>query len=331
LSTALQRRGAPGWLTMIVTLLLIYGVLIFLGASIYLSITRFAAILYQSPEKLNAIVANITQTLEQLGVNTSDTSQITSLISPARIASVASSLVSASAAAAGAIGLIFALAFFMALDADNFSSRIRLVTRFRPDTATALTNLGKSTRSYYIVAAVFGAIVAVVDWILLTIVGVPDAWLWAILAFVTNFIPNIGFLIGLIPPTIIALVTMDWQSAVIVFLGYCVINVVIQVLIQPKVVGDTVQINATLSFLALIVWTFILGGLGAILAIPMTLLVRALFVDSKPQLRWVRVLFSSPDGPKPKKPPSPTNDVGPTGADSAGSGEQEPPAAATAG
>ena len=58
------------------------------------------------------------------------------------------------------------------------------------------------------------------------------------------------------------------------------INVVIQMLIQPKVVGDSVQLNTTLTFLALIIWTFLLGGLGAILAIPMTLLIRALFIDS---------------------------------------------------
>ena len=83
----------------------------------------------------------------------------------------------------------------------------------------------------------------------------------------------------------------------IIAVGYSVLNVVVQTLIQPKVVGDRVQLNTTLTFLALIIWTFLLGGLGAILAIPMTLLIRALFVDSQPQHRWVRALFSS--GPPP--------------------------------
>ena len=155
------------------------------------------------------------------------------------------------------------------------------------------------------VAAAFGAIVAVVDWILLIIVGVPNAWLWALLAFVTNFIPNIGFILGVIQPAILALLTIDWRAALIIVIGYSVINVIIQVLIQPKVVGDRVELNTTLTFLALVVWTFILGGLGAILAIPMTLLVRALFIDSRPQLRWIRVLFSSGDGPKPRIVPKP--------------------------
>ena len=315
LSTALERRGVPTIITMILNLVLIYGVLIFLGLSIYLAITRFATTLIQSPEKFNELIANATKLLQQVGINNVDTSQIASLFSPSRIASLASSLVNASAAVAGMLGLIFALTFFMALDTANFANRLSLVTRFRPHMATALVNLGKSTRSYFAVAAIFGGIVAVADWILLTVVGVPDAWLWAILAFVTNFVPNIGFLIGVIPPAVLALVTMDWQSAVIVFAGYCVINVVIQVLIQPKVVGDTVQLNTTLTFMALIIWTFILGGLGAILAIPMTLLVRALFIDSKPELRWIRVLFSSPGGPKkPAKPSTQKQPPAPAGA-----------------
>jgi AI-2 transport protein TqsA len=99
--------------------------------------------------------------------------------------------------------------------------------------------------------------------------------------------------LGLIPPALVAWLVIDWQTAVIIAIGYSVLNVVVQTLIQPKVVGDRVQLNTTLTFLALVVWTFLLGGLGAILAIPMTLLIRALFIDSRPQHRWVRTLFSS--------------------------------------
>jgi AI-2 transport protein TqsA len=328
----LERRGVPKALTMIVTLLLVYGVLIGMGLAVYLSITRFATTLINNPDKFNDLITSGTALLQQLGIQSPDISTVTNLVSPGRIATVASSLVSASAAVAGALALIFALAFFMAMDAVNFTGRLRIVTRFRPDMAKALVGLGKSTRSYFAVAATFGGIVAVVDWVLLTIVGVPDAWLWAILAFVTNFIPNIGFLIGVIPPAILALLTIDWQAALVVFLGYCVINVIIQVLIQPRVVGDTVQLNTTLTFLALIVWTFVLGGLGAILAIPMTLLVRALFIDSRAEHRWVRVLFSSADGPKPKKPASsgslPSSTGSSTGSPAGGSAQEQPPAPA---
>jgi predicted PurR-regulated permease PerM len=113
------------------------------------------------------------------------------------------------------------------------------------------------------------------------------------LAFITNYIPNIGFIIGLVPPTIIALLDKDVVTAIIVVVVYCVLNFVIQTIIQPRVVGVTVGLSATLSFLSLIVWATILGASGAFLAIPLSLLVKALLVDVDPEQNWVGVLLSS--------------------------------------
>jgi AI-2 transport protein TqsA len=74
---------------------------------------------------------------------------------------------------------------------------------------------------------------------------------------------------------------------------YCVLNFVIQTIIQPRVVGVTVGLSATLSFLSLIVWATILGASGAFLAIPLSLLVKALLVDVDPEQIWVSPLLSS--------------------------------------
>ena len=120
------------------------------------------------------------------------------------------------------------------------------------------------------------------------------------MAFITNYIPNIGFIIGLVPPTIIALLDQDVVTAIIVVVVYCVLNFVIQTIIQPRVVGVTVGLSATLSFLSLIVWATILGASGAFLAIPLSLLVKALLVDVDPEQTWVSPLLSSE---KPGKEP----------------------------
>lgn len=294
---ALERRKVPRGVTIPLSMLLVYGVIIFLGAFVYLAIARFALIVADNGDKFTELAGYVSQLAQQFGVDPTNVQQIFTIISPARLVNLASTVVSVSANILTALAFLAALVFFMALDAANFSARLAMVVRLRPATARALANLGVSTRSYFAVAAVFGAIVAIFDWILLAVLGIPYAWLWALLAFVTNFIPNIGFVLGLIPPALVGWLLIDWQTAVIIAIGYSVLNVVIQTLIQPKVVGDRVQLNTTLTFLALVVWTFILGGLGAILAIPMTLLVRALFVDSQPQNRWVRALFAS--GPPP--------------------------------
>jgi AI-2 transport protein TqsA len=139
----------------------------------------------------------------------------------------------------------------------------------------------------------------------LTILDIDNAWLWGLLAFITNYIPNVGFIIGLIPPTIVALLDHDPATALAVVVIYCVLNVVIQSVIQPRVVGTTVGLSATLSFLSLIVWSTILGGVGAFLAVPASLFVKALFVDVDPDRGWLTPLLSSSAESAPADHPSP--------------------------
>ena len=156
----------------------------------------------------------------------------------------------------------------------------------------ALANFARGTRSYMGVSAGFGLIVAVIDGVALQIMGVPGAFVWAVLAFVTNFIPNIGFVIGVIPPALIALLDSGPGLMIAVIVVYSVINFLIQSVIQPRVVGDAVGLSPTLTFLSLVFWTWVIGPLGALLAVPLSLLTRALLVEAD---RW------HPVGPAPDR------------------------------
>lgn len=141
----------------------------------------------------------------------------------------------------------------------------------------------------------FGLIVAVMDWVALIILGVPLAMVWGVLAFVTNYIPNIGFVLGLVPPAIFALLTGGPVDAIWVVAVYCVINLVMQSFVQPKFTGDAVGLTPTVTFLSLVFWSAIAGALGAILAVPLTLAVKALVVDADPRMRWLSIFLTTPD------------------------------------
>jgi AI-2 transport protein TqsA len=127
----------------------------------------------------------------------------------------------------------------------------------------------------------------------LWIIGVPLPVLWAVLSFLTNFIPNVGFIIGLIPPALLALLTGGVPEMLLVIGVYCVLNFVIQTVIQPRFVGDSVGLAMTTTFVALVFWAWLLGPIGALLAIPLTLLVKALLVDVDPSARWANALAGS--------------------------------------
>jgi AI-2 transport protein TqsA len=141
------------------------------------------------------------------------------------------------------------------------------------------------------VSTVFGAIVAVGDAIALAILAVPAAPLWGLLAFITNYVPNIGFVLGVVPPALLGLLAGGWGELIAILVVYTLLNFVVQTLIQPRFVGDSVGLSMTVTFIALLFWGWVLGALGALLAIPLTLAVKALLVDVDPRGHWLDALL----------------------------------------
>jgi predicted PurR-regulated permease PerM len=227
-----------------------------------------------------------------------------SKIDPAKIVTLIGTLL------AGLSGLLTGLVFlvclmlFLSVEAGGIDRRLAAVASDRADLATALRSFAQGTRSYLLVTTVFGLIVAVLDGAALAIIGVPLALLWALLAFITNYIPNVGFIIGVVPPALLALITSGVPEMLVVIGVYCVLNFVIQTLIQPRFVGDSVGLAMTTTFVALVFWTWLIGPIGAILAIPLTLLAKALLVDVDPTARWATALAGNL-APEPKAPRTP--------------------------
>jgi hypothetical protein len=146
------------------------------------------------------------------------------------------------------------------------------------------------------VTTVFGFLVAVVDTVALVLLGVPLALLWGLVSFLTNYVPNIGFFLGLVPPTLLALLVGGPGLALAVIVVYSLANFVLQSVIQPVFVGDAVGLSVTLSFLSVIMWTVVMGPMGAVLAVPLTLFVHAILVGQDPDRRWARVLLAGTSG-----------------------------------
>jgi AI-2 transport protein TqsA len=188
--------------------------------------------------------------------------------------------------------LLLALLLFMGLDAANYPARLLSAATQRPQIVTALRSFAHGTRQYLLVSTVFGLIVAVIDTLVLWALDVPLPLLWGLLAFITNYIPNVGFIIGLVPPALLGLLEGGPDLMLTVIILYSIINFVIQSIIQPKFVGDAVGLSTTLSFLSLVFWAGVIGPLGALLAIPLSLLVKALLIDIDPTTQWISRLIS---------------------------------------
>jgi AI-2 transport protein TqsA len=288
-----ERYRLPALVGMLLSLLAVYGIVFGLFAILVIGGIQFATLLQDYGPQFQAFLQDAARVLESVGISQTQIQDFVNELSPSKLVGVAGSLLGGLAGVLSNIFFLIVLLFFTVADAGDFASKLKRLPVSGERLADSFDRFAHGSRQYLVVATIFGAIVAFCDVIALLILDIRYAWLWGLLAFITNYIPNIGFIIGLVPPTIVALLEKDVVTAIIVVIVYCVLNFVIQTIIQPRVVGVTVGLSSTLSFLSLIVWATILGASGAFLAIPLSLLVKAVFIDSDPDHDWLKPLLSS--------------------------------------
>jgi len=297
----LQRR-VPGWCASVLCILLVSGIIVGLALSVVLAVARFGSLLPAYADDLADLVDDATAWLHHLGIDDDQVGHVRSGFDLSGLADLVTAALTGVFGAASSLAFILALCLFLTVDGRTFPAQLGAVAQHRPQLVNALVEFAVGTRRYLWVSTVFGLVVAILDTIALYLLDVPAPLLWGLLAFLTNYIPNIGFVIGLIPPAILALLETGPGLMLAVVVIYSVLNLVIQSTIQPKVVGDAVGLSTTLTFLSLVFWSWIIGPVGAILAVPLTLLARALLVDADPSNRWLVPLIANRevagDGPR---------------------------------
>jgi AI-2 transport protein TqsA len=288
----LLRKAAPGWAAALATILLVYAILAGMIVALVVSAVQLAGIVPQYSDQFSSLVDDVGAKLGSMGLQPEQVDALHQAFDPSKLVGLLTSLASSAVGIVTLIVFVATLVLFIGFDAIRFPANLRAARTERPAIVDAVGTFAKATRTYMSVTSLFGLIVAVIDSLALWAMGIPGALVWGVLSFVTNFIPNIGFVIGVIPPAIIALLEGGPTLMIWVIVVYSVINFVIQSIIQPKYQGDALGLSTTLTFLSLIFWAWVLGPLGAILALPLTMLVKAVFVDVDPDARWLGPLLS---------------------------------------
>lgn len=302
--TWLRARRVPGPLATLASLVAVYAVLAAIIAAMVWSVLRLVDVMPQYLEQGRDLYQQAIDLLAGYGVEESQLEELMSSIDPQQIASLVQSLASQLSSGASLLVLLLTGLIFLVLDTGSVEKRMAVLTDQNPRAAAAFTDFARRVRSYWVVTTVFGLLVAVVDVVFLLALGIPLALTWGVFSFVTNYIPNVGFVIGLVPPMLIALLEKGPVMAVVVAVGYWAINFIAQTVIQPRVTGDMVGLNATVIFISLIVWAYLLGPLGALVAVPATIFMKAVLVDHVPGNRWLTALLGAE--PRPEQAPADT-------------------------
>lgn len=278
----LPRRGAV-WATLgsIVALLSVV-----LYAVVW-ALTRFAALLPRYRNQATEWFESLRARAEEAGFGNAQLQSLLADLDHGRTASWAAGFASSVAGLTLTAFVVVFLVGFMVADSPAFAGALRQARRERPELVDALIRATAASRENVLLNAVFGLGLAAVITILMWIMGVPGAPIWGILTFVTNFIPNIGFLIRVTPPVVIAGLESGVALAVAVVVVFTIANIIAEHVLRPRFVGRSAGLSSTASLLSLVFWTFALGAIGAILAVPLTIFARALLIEADPRTRWL--------------------------------------------
>jgi predicted PurR-regulated permease PerM len=271
----LIRRKFSKGLAVIVTVLLIL-----VGGSVLISIltVSLAGLIGKLPDyqaRLTSFWNAITAFFIERGIN------LTSLLSlkefdPRRVVAVAGKMLEAvlqglSNSLFIVIIIVFVLVELASLQHRNFRSKSGR-TGFQDRVNQAVGDVGK----YISITGWNGLINAVANLLLLLVLGVDFALTWAVLSFFFNFIPNIGIVMAILPPAVIALLEFGWVRALVVVAGYLVLNFICESVIKPRSMKARFNISPLVTILSVVFWSWVLGAPGTILAVPLTITLQRL-------------------------------------------------------
>lgn len=290
----MEKKKIPWGLGATIVLLSAGLVFTVLGGIIGDSISKFISDAPKYEERLEGVFVASIEGLNQLGANI-NTEQILEEADPGKIITFA-------AGAAGEIGkvvkgtaLVIVISVFMLFGAKSFLYKTELIEKIHSiPLLTFFDTIGNSVRHYLSIKSVTSLITGFLIWIWLLVVGVEYAILWAVIAFLLNFIPSIGSPIAAIPAILLALIQLGVGGMVWTAVGYAVINVVVGIIVEPKVMGKGMGLSTLVVFLSLIIWGFILGIVGMFLSIPLTITIK-IILEAKESTRWLAVLLGTED------------------------------------
>lgn len=288
LRIALERRGTPQGIATGTVIGAVFLLLAAFVTALIVAFAQFAALLPQYASQIAAVGETIAAGLSAVGLDPEQIQDVVSHLNPGRIVAIVGGILGPVTNITFALVIILTTLILMAMDATSIPSLFRLIEQDRRDMVTALRSFAVGVRKYMVATTGLGVAQGVLNWFSLVILGVPGAFLWGMLAFLCSFIPNIGYFIAIIPPLIFGFFTGGWGTVVAIVIVYGVINLVVQSIVQPRIVGNAVALSQTITFVSVLFWAVIIGPVGAVLAVPLTLLVRTLLIDSDPSAQWWR-------------------------------------------
>ena len=287
----LQGKGVPKIFAIALILAAILLVGLLLGALIVPSLSDFLRSLPGYQERLSTHIAALINWLRERDINLSQ-EDVASTFHPGWIMTLAGGIFSALSSVLADAFMILLTVVFILLEAADFPKKLQVVLKIPERSLSTIEKFSRNAKRYLVIKTLISAVVGLVIWLWLFILGVDYPVLWGTLSFLLNYVPNIGAIIAALPVTLLALVQLGVGSALLTVLGFVVVHIVLGSIIEPKLTGKGLSLSTLVVLLSMVFWGWVLGPIGMILSVPMTSLL-TIALESYEETRGLAFMLGS--------------------------------------
>jgi len=288
----LQEHRVPSIIAALLIVTMLMAILLVLGAILGTSIADFTAALPTYQARLDALNDQLFDfAVKHLNVDESAESMI-DMIDPGFAMGLVAGILNGLRDVLTNTFLIIFTMIFILLEASTAHTKFQAAFGKSAESMHGardfMQNLGRYLGIKTIVSMVTGLCAGLLTWSL----GVDFPLLWAMVAFMLNYVPTIGSIIAAVPAVLLALIQIGPGAAGATALGFVSINVVFGSLLEPRLLGYGVGISPLVVFVGLIAWGWIFGPVGMLLSVPLTMTLKMALENSE-ETRWVAILLGS--------------------------------------
>jgi AI-2 transport protein TqsA len=285
----LQQKKVPKVIALLIIILCFLAFIFLIGLLIGTSIDDFSSTLPIYQQKLqNQTQALIAWSIEKGFVEPEF--QISTAFNPSVILTIVGDAFNQLSNLFANGFLILLTVIFMMLEVSGLPKKINKMFANPEASLSSIKSVTQNINKYITLKTIMNLCNALLVTIFLFFMGVDYYLLWGLLAFLLNYIPTIGSFFALLPPALLALIQFGFVEAIVVVIGFIIINTLVGNIIEPRFMGKGLGLSTLVVFLSLIFWGWVLGPIGMLLSVPLTITIK-IALDSSEETRWLSVLL----------------------------------------
>jgi predicted PurR-regulated permease PerM len=287
----LKEKRIPSGFAVLIVMAVMIIILILIGAQIGTSVSSFLDELPLLQSRIREQVLELSALLTSKGIVVKEKFFL-EYVNPEAVMKLTAALLSGLSSVLSDLVLILLTVTFILLEISSFPLKLRIILGDPKQVFPRFTKFISDMKRYMVIKTLINLTAGILIAVWMYILGVQFPVLWGFLAFLLHYIPNIGAVIAAIPAALLALVQLGMGSALLVVAGNILIGFIIGNVIEPRLMGRKLGLSTLVVFLSLIFWGSLLGLIGAILCIPLTMTLKFAF-ESSESTQWIAVLLGS--------------------------------------